>query len=682
MTVSTRRVSLKTRITLFAVLIFVASLWALQTFVSQTLRKDMTRLMGEQQYSTASILAGEVNQQIQLRLDALERVAATITPAQWAQPALLQAHLLQRPEVMDLFSGGLFVTGPDATAVASVPASVQRTGINYADRDYVATALQDDKASLGKAVVGRAILGPTFSFGSPVRDAQGKVVGALAGVIDLNRPNFLDGLVGNRYGKSGGYFVVDPRHRMIVTGSDKRRIMEVLPAPGISPWIDRFIEGYEGSAVTVNPLGVEVLVSVKRLVAVDWYVSVILPTAEAFAPFEEMEDHLFVATLALTLLAALLMWWMLAQQLAPLDAAARTIAQHAGKATPLAPFKVRRDDEIGQLLHAFNRLLASLEAQGHNLQLSEARFRGLSEMSSDFLWESDAEHRVTFHSVKDNAGPSGASKWVDGLLGKRRWEVASVSPDEAGWQSHRALLDAHLPFREFEVGRALADGSVRTTVTSGDPMFLADGSFAGYYGVGKDVTERKAAETQIKSLAFFDPLTGLPNRRLLDDRLGQALVTSQRTSSFGALMFIDLDNFKPLNDQYGHAVGDLLLVQVATRLKACVRNVDTVARFGGDEFVVLLSALDSHEAESALQARAVAEKIRLSLAESFVLATESSAAPSGKSGTMSYQCTASLGVVVFKGTGDTVADVLKRADAAMYEAKRAGKNLIRFHEKF
>ena len=163
--------------------------------------------------------------------------------------------------------------------------------------------------------------------------------------VDLERRVYVPHVEG-----SSAELVVDPRHRMIVTGTDKRRIMEVLPAPGISPWIDRFIEGYEGSAVTVNPLGVEVLVSVKRLAAVDWYVSVILPTAEAFAPFKEMEDHLFVATLALTLLAALLMWWMLAQQLAPLDAAARTIAQHArnaGQATPLAPFKVRRDDEIG-----------------------------------------------------------------------------------------------------------------------------------------------------------------------------------------------------------------------------------------------------------------------------------------------------------------------------------------------
>ena len=603
-----RRTSLKTRITLFSGLIFIASLWALQLFVSQTLHKDMARLMGEQQFSTASILAGEVNQQVQTRLDALERLAGTITPAHWAEPALLQKHLLDRPEVMELFNAGLFVTGMDATAIASVPASVQRNGINYADRDYVATALKDGKASLGKAVIGRAVPGPTFAFGVPVRDDKGVVVGALAAVIELNRPNFLDGLAGNRYGKSGGYFIVNPQHRMIVTGTDKRRIMETLPAPGVSPWIDRFIAGYEGSAVTVNPLGVEVLVSIKRLTAVDWYVSVILPTAEAFAPFKDIEDQVFFATVALTVLAGFLTWWMLAQQLAPLDAAARTLArQKTGEASSMAAFKVQRDDEIGQLLQGFNRLLASLEDQRKNLHNSEARFRGLSEMSSDFLWESDAEHRVTFHSVKHNAGPSGTSKQVEALLGKRRWEVPSVSPDEAGWQNHRELLDAHLPFREFEVERALADGSVRSTAISGDPMFHADGRFAGYYGVGKDVTERKAAETHIKSLAFFDPLTGLPNRRLLDDRLAQALATSQRTSSYGALMFLDLDNFKPLNDQHGHAVGDLLLVQVASRVKACVRNVDTVARFGGDEFVVLLSALDGHEAESIVQARAVAE---------------------------------------------------------------------------
>ncbi|MDO9227473.1 MAG: PAS domain S-box protein [Pseudomonadota bacterium] len=146
-----------------------------------------------------------------------------------------------------------------------------------------------------------------------------------------------------------------------------------------------------------------------------------------------------------------------------------------------------------------------------------------------------------------------------------------------------------------------------------------DGSVTHYVGAQTDISARKAAEAAIKNLAFYDPLTQLPNRRLLNDRLSQAMAASKRSAHYGALMFLDLDNFKPLNDTHGHVVGDALLTEVADRLHHCVRDVDTVARFGGDEFVVLLNELNADKAEATTQARIVAEKIRLSLAQPYRL---------------------------------------------------------------
>jgi diguanylate cyclase (GGDEF)-like protein len=134
-----------------------------------------------------------------------------------------------------------------------------------------------------------------------------------------------------------------------------------------------------------------------------------------------------------------------------------------------------------------------------------------------------------------------------------------------------------------------------------------------------DIVERKRMEDQVRQLAFYDPLTHLPNRRLLNDRLSQALLASKRSAFYGALMFMDLDNFKALNDKHGHSAGDLLLVEVARRLKCCVREIDTVARFGGDEFVVLLGELALSPQESMAQAGVIAEKIRLALAEPYAL---------------------------------------------------------------
>lgn len=191
----------------------------------------------------------------------------------------------------------------------------------------------------------------------------------------------------------------------------------------------------------------------------------------------------------------------------------------------------------------------------------------------------------------------------------------------------------------------------------------------------EDITERKAAEEQIRNLAFYDVLTQLPNRRLLNDRLGQMMAASKRSGRYCAFMFLDLDNFKPLNDTYGHGVGDLLLIEAAQRINRCVREVDTVARLGGDEFVVMLSELDVDKTESIKQADIVAEKIRASLAEPYLLSIQ----PEGEAETVvKHCCTSSIGVVVFCDHETSNEDLFKSADKAMYKAKEDGKNLIRF----
>ena len=195
------------------------------------------------------------------------------------------------------------------------------------------------------------------------------------------------------------------------------------------------------------------------------------------------------------------------------------------------------------------------------------------------------------------------------------------------------------------------------------------------YCVWRDITERKLMEEQIRVLAFHDQLTGLPNRRLLNDRLGQALAAGKRSGYFGALMLLDLDNFKPLNDAHGHAAGDMLLVEVAHRLKACVRDMDTVARFGGDEFVIMLAELSTDRDESASQAENIAEKIRASLAEPYRLTIKRRGKPSAD---IEHHCTTSIGVTLFRDHAVHQEDVIKRADTAMYDAKESGRNAVRF----
>jgi diguanylate cyclase (GGDEF)-like protein/PAS domain S-box-containing protein len=201
------------------------------------------------------------------------------------------------------------------------------------------------------------------------------------------------------------------------------------------------------------------------------------------------------------------------------------------------------------------------------------------------------------------------------------------------------------------------------------------GSITNHVGTYTDITERKQTEEIIKQLAYHDALTQLPNRRLLTDRLQQAMAASARSQHYGALMFLDLDNFKPLNDTYGHEAGDLLLIEATHRLISCVREMDTVARFGGDEFVIMISELGTDKADSTVQTESIAEKIRTTLSAPYCLTIKHN----NEVITVQHHCTASIGITLFIGNEATQDDLLKWADDAMYQAKEDGRNLIRFH---
>jgi diguanylate cyclase (GGDEF)-like protein/PAS domain S-box-containing protein len=203
-----------------------------------------------------------------------------------------------------------------------------------------------------------------------------------------------------------------------------------------------------------------------------------------------------------------------------------------------------------------------------------------------------------------------------------------------------------------------------------------DRKLQGVFAAARDITERKLAEKQILDLALYDSLTRLPNRRMLTERLIQIMGVSQRSGRHSVLMFLDLDNFKSLNDAYGHFMGDLLLIEVARRLSGCVRAVDVVARFGGDEFVVILSEIGANKAEATAQSKSIAEKLRTSLEKPYVLAYQQGN-DTGK--TVEHNCTASVGVVVFFDSQSSQDDILRWADAAMYKAKELGGNRIQFH---
>ncbi len=235
--------------------------------------------------------------------------------------------------------------------------------------------------------------------------------------------------------------------------------------------------------------------------------------------------------------------------------------------------------------------------------------------------------------------------------------------------------DFYRAMRESMAGRGFWQGELWNRRKNGEvfPAWLSvsavrdsGGRMMHYVASLSDITLRKQSEDEIRRLAFYDVLTGLPNRRLLLDRLGQALLASERSGRYGALLFIDLDHFKNLNDTQGHDMGDLLLQQVASRLSACLRKRDSAARFGGDEFVVLLEDLPAQVEAAALAAETVGDKILAALNAPYDLAG------------LSFHSTPSIGATLFGRGNADVDELLKQADLAMYQSKSAGRNCLHF----
>jgi diguanylate cyclase (GGDEF)-like protein/PAS domain S-box-containing protein len=309
------------------------------------------------------------------------------------------------------------------------------------------------------------------------------------------------------------------------------------------------------------------------------------------------------------------------------------------------------------------RIMAGKAAAERERREADARIRdqaALLDKARDAITVRGIDHRILYwnKSAERLYGLSAGE-----ALGKSLENL--IYDDSASFRSAtEKVLESGSWSGEFT--RQRDDGSSLTVESRWTLVRDDNGAPHSILAIDTDITERKVAEDDIRQLAFYDPLTRLPNRLLLQDRLQQAMALSAHSQVPGALLFIDLDNFKALNDTLGHEKGDLLLQQVAQRLTACVRESDTVARLGGDEFVVILSELHDNPENVALRAKTICEKILDQLRQPYSVAGNE------------QHSAASIGVALFQGRRDTVGELLKRADLAMYQAKAAGRNTVRF----
>jgi diguanylate cyclase (GGDEF)-like protein/PAS domain S-box-containing protein len=315
--------------------------------------------------------------------------------------------------------------------------------------------------------------------------------------------------------------------------------------------------------------------------------------------------------------------------------------------------------DITDMAHAFNRMMSEQEAREAALRVAAIAFETeegmmVTDENGAIIRVNQAFTRLTGYSTEEAIGRNPSmlkSDRQDAEFYRSMWE--SMHRDNY-WQG--------------EIWNRRKNGEIYPEWLNITAVLGTDGKVTNYVGSFIDITERKQAEDQIHNLAFYDPLSQLPNRRLLFDRLQQAVATSVRNQTGGALLFIDLDNFKTLNDTKGHGIGDLLLIEVAKRLQGCVREGDTLSRFGGDEFVLLLEGLSEERAQAAVQTRGVGEKVLEALNQPYILDGNE------------FHSSSSMGITLFINYKEKLDELLKQADTAMYEAKKSGRNTLRFFD--
>ena len=325
---------------------------------------------------------------------------------------------------------------------------------------------------------------------------------------------------------------------------------------------------------------------------------------------------------------------------------------------------------IGFLVRRLQTNIHDSRTNEASLRIAEARYHAILEDQTELISRYLPDGTITF---VNQAFCQFFGKHIHDLLGKI-WAPMAHPDDVLAITLELSKLTPTNPIVAVENRVIGADGRVHWCRFINRAFFDEGGNLVETQSVGRDVTERRELEEQVMQMALHDPLTQLPNRRLFKDRLQKAVAANLRSARHGALLYLDLDNFKPLNDARGHDAGDLLLKEVAGRLLSSVRDMDTVARIGGDEFIVMISDLDGTPAQLAESAGALAEKIRLEIGKPYSIHLEGQ---DHSTLVLKHVCTASIGVVVFPRNDGNADEYIQMADKAMFEAKAAGRNTVR-----
>ena len=653
------RSTLATKTSTATSLLFLVAILAVGTTALYSFRSKLLDVMVADQDRLLQRVADSQEQKLLSLQKALIQSASEIRDADIASSDAAQRYLDTNTGLYAGFDRSTFLFSDKGILLAERPYRPNRRGDNASWRPYIRDTIGTQRSIISEPFLtnvgdGNMVLVMT----TPVFAKDGRFIAILTGSIGLTNPGLLGNVAKTVIGKTGYIFIVSADGKLIMH-PDRTRLSRPAYAAAANPLFDRAIRGFEGTEPALDPDGREALISYKSVPSSNWIVAAVYPKDEAFAAVNELVWR-FVAFLLVASVVMVIAVWLLTRFLMqPLVSLTRHLARYTDTEERLAPLgsdNKHASGEIRALTTTFNRLTGRLHEREDALIETMRSHKLITENSTDLITKHTPEGAITYASPVSESVLGLAHTELIGhslleFVHPEDYEVVRVAFGFAAQGQSQPTVIYRTRRRDqnyvwFETTLRLMKG-ISTEKT---PEILC---------ISRDISERKRMEGRLHELARTDHLTDIANRVLLSERFALGLTRARREGSLLAMLMIDIDRFKNINDSLGHSVGDALLKLVAARLSSCIREDDTLARWGGDEFVLLLPGLiDSDTAAT------VAERCINSLKEPFVVDGQG------------LRVTASIGVSVAQDSAADSETMLSNADTAMYRAKARGGNCM------
>jgi diguanylate cyclase (GGDEF)-like protein/PAS domain S-box-containing protein len=651
------RVNLATKTSIATSLLFLVTILAIGMAALQSFRQQMWNVMVADQNTLVVRIADNLDQKLLTLQTALKLSASEITPADLQSSDTAQRYLDTTTGLFAVVDRSIFLFTAEGIELAERPFRPNRRGTDASHREYMRDTISTRQPVISEPFVtnvgdSNMVLVAT----APVLNKEGQMVAILTGSLGLTRPGMLGKIAKTVIGKTGYLYIVTADGRLIMH-PDRNRLSQRAFAPGANPLFERALEGFEGTEEALESDGREAIVTYKRVPSSNWIVAAVYPKDEAFLAIRELTWHFLQVLLLASVVVVLSIWILTRYLMRPLVGLTEHLKNYSAHTERIAPLTGRAGGgEIRALRRAFNRLTARLHEREDALIETMQKYQLITENSTDLITKHAADGTIIYASPVSSSilGIPPAD-----LLGRSLCEF--VHPDDFSTVRTAVLGAAQSKSLATIMYRARhADQHYLWLETTLQRMKDAAGEETqGILCISRDVSERKRMEERLHELARTDHLTALPNRFLLDERFAGGLAQARREGSLLAMLMIDIDRFKNINDTLGHGMGDVLLKLVGTRLKTCIRECDTLARWGGDEFVLLLPGVqDSGSAVT------VAERCLTALKQPFVVEDQD------------LHITASIGISISEDSDTASETLLQNADVAMYRAKARGGDCL------